>query len=113
MRLELVPRGDIPGYARILAPVGALLASILIGGIIIALMGRSPLTALDVYFIEPLTQGWALQEIAVKATPLLLIAIGLSFCFRANIWNIGAEGQFVMGALVGSILPLVTAGTEA
>ncbi len=50
---------------------GALAGAILIGGVIVALMGRSPLAALDVYFIEPLTQGWALQEIAVKATPLL------------------------------------------
>lgn len=113
MRLELVPRGDIPAIARALAPLAAVVAAILIGGIIIALMGRSPVEALDVYFVQPLTQGWALQELVIKATPLLLIAIGLSFCFRANLWNIGAEGQFIVGALAGSILPLVTHGTEA
>ena len=58
-------------YARVLAPVAAVLAAVLIGGVIIALMGRSPAAAFEVYFVEPLTQGWALQEIAVKATPLL------------------------------------------
>ena len=47
-----------------------------------------------VYFIEPLTDGYSLQEIAVKATPLVMIAIGLSLCYLANAWNIGAEGQF-------------------
>jgi ABC-type uncharacterized transport system permease subunit len=68
------------------------LAAILIGGIVIAAMGRSPAQAFVVFFLEPLTQSWSLQEIALKATPLVIIAIGLSFCFRANLWNIGAEG---------------------
>jgi general nucleoside transport system permease protein len=113
MRLELVPRGDVPAVARALAPLGAVLGSILIGGVIIALMGRSPSEAFDVYFVQPLTEGWALQELAIKATPLLLIAVGLSFCFRANLWNIGAEGQFIVGALAGSIVPLLTNGSDA
>jgi ABC-type uncharacterized transport system permease subunit len=113
MRLELVPRPDVPGYARVLAPVAAVIVAILIGGIIVALMGRSPAQALDVYFIQPLTEGWSQEAIAVKATPLLIIAVGLSFCFRAGLWNIGAEGQFIIGALVGSMVPLATHGTEA
>jgi general nucleoside transport system permease protein len=45
-----------------------------------------------VYFVEPLTDSFTLQEIAVKATPLVMIAVGLSLCYIANIWNIGAEG---------------------
>jgi ABC-type uncharacterized transport system permease subunit len=113
MRLELVPRGDVSPFAKWIAPVGAYLAAMLIGGIIIAAMGRSPLEAFDVFFVQPLSESWSLQEIALKATPLTIIAIGLSFCFRANLWNIGAEGQYIMGALAGSILPLVTHGTEA
>ncbi|HSP25361.1 MAG TPA: ABC transporter permease, partial [Saliniramus sp.] len=52
-------------------------------------------------------------EMVLKATPLILIAIGLSFCFRANLWNIGAEGPFVMGAVFGSWLALATHGTDA
>lgn len=113
MRLELVPRGDVSAVARALAPLAAVLAAILVGGVIIALMGRSPAEAFDVYFVQPLTEGWALQELAIKATPLLLIAVGLSFCFRANLWNIGAEGQFIVGALAGSIVPLLTSGTDS
>jgi simple sugar transport system permease protein len=62
---------------------------------------------------DPLRDPWALQELAVKATPLALIAIGLSYCFRANLWNIGAEGQFVMGAVLGSWLALRAHGTDA
>ncbi len=60
-----------------------------------ALLGKNPLSALYVYFLEPLTDAYSLQEIVVKATPLVLIAVGLSLCYLANVWNIGAEGQFL------------------
>ncbi len=71
------------------------------------------MAAFKVYVSDPLQDPWALQELLVKATPLLLIAIGLSYCFRANLWNIGAEGQYVIGAVFGSWLALTTHGTEA
>ena len=113
MRLELVPRPHISPVARALAPVAAFLTAFLIAGFVIWLMGRSPLAAFEVYVTQPLSDPWALQELLVKATPLALIAIGLSYCFRANLWNIGAEGQFVMGAIFGSWLALKTHGTDA
>jgi simple sugar transport system permease protein len=113
MRLELVPRPHISLVARALAPVAAFLTAFLIAGFVIWLMGRSPLAAFEVYVTQPLSDPWALQELLVKATPLALIAIGLSYCFRANLWNIGAEGQFVMGAIFGSWLALKTHGTDA
>jgi simple sugar transport system permease protein len=76
-------------------------------------MGKNPITALYVYFIEPLTDPFSLAEIAVKATPLVMIAVGLSLCYIANIWNIGAEGQFLVGAIAGSWLAVRTNGTDA
>jgi ABC-type uncharacterized transport system permease subunit len=69
------------------------------------ILGQSPQAAFDVYVLGPLDDSWAIQEIAIKMVPLVLIATGLSFCFRANLWNIGAEGQFTFGAIIGSILP--------
>src|ERR1700751_805727 len=72
-----------------------------------------PFSALFVYFIDPLTDSYSLQEIAVKATPLVMIAIGLSLCYLANAWNIGAEGQFLIGAVAGSWLAVKTQGTDA
>ena len=106
MRLELVPRRDVTPLQRALAPIWALLAALIIGGIVVSFLGRSPIAAFRVYFIEPLTDPWAIQELAVKATPLIIIATGLVYCFRANLWNIGAEGQLIMGAVFGSIVPL-------
>ena len=113
MRLELVPRAGVSGLARALAPLGAFLFAFLVAGGVIWLLGRSPAAALQVYILDPLSDPWSLQELVVKATPLALIAIGLSYCFRANLWNIGAEGQFVIGAVLGGWLALRTHGTEA
>src|ERR671916_2401873 len=113
MRFELTPRTTVSPFARALAPVAAFITAFLIAGFVIWLMGRSPVAAFNVYVAGPLSDPWALQELLVKATPLALIAIGMSYCFRANLWNIGAEGQFVMGAIFGGWLALATHGTEA
>lgn len=91
----------------------AFAAAFLAAGVIVWLMGRSPVAAFRVYVTGPLSDPWALQELIVKATPLALIAIGLAYCFRANLWNIGAEGQFVVGAVFGGWLALKTNGTGA
>ncbi|MFM2328924.1 MAG: hypothetical protein RLZZ494_1027, partial [Pseudomonadota bacterium] len=60
-----------------------------------------PVKGLQVFFVEPLKSAYALSELSIKAVPLILIALGLAVCFRSNVWNIGAEGQFVLGALAG------------
>ncbi|MCG7394086.1 ABC transporter permease [Microvirga sp. ACRRW] len=113
MRFELTPRTSVSPVARALAPVVAFITAFLIAGFVIWLMGRSPIAAFEVYVLHPLSDPWSLQELLVKATPLALIAIGLSYCFRASLWNIGAEGQYVMGAIFGSWLALKTHGTDA
>jgi general nucleoside transport system permease protein len=110
MRIDLEARAQRSTLREILAPVGAMVVAIIIGGIVVALMGISPLAAFNVYFVEPLSQSYSLQAIAVKATPLVLIAVGLTFCYRANLWNIGAEGQFIAGGALGGWLGLLTNG---
>ena len=108
MRIDLETRQGKSLALEIGAPIAALAAATVFGGLVIWLMGKSPALAFEVYFITPLLEGWSLQELAVKACPLVLIAIGLSFCFRANLWNIGAEGQFIMGGLLGGWLAIIT-----
>jgi simple sugar transport system permease protein len=80
---------------------------VLIGVALFALLGKDPLRGLEVFFWEPLKSRYALGELMVKATPLLLIALGLAVCFRSNVWNIGAEGQFVMGAIAAGGVALM------
>ena len=108
MRIDLEPRATRPLALEIGAPILALAGAILIGGLVVFLLGKSPVLAFEVYFINPLLEGWSLQELAVKACPLVMIAVGLSFCYRANLWNIGAEGQFIMGGLLGGWLAIAT-----
>ena len=89
------------------SPVLALLITVLIGVCLFAALGKDPVRALQAFFWEPIKSGYALSELAVKATPLLLIALGLAVCFRSNVWNIGAEGQFVIGAVAGAGVALL------
>jgi general nucleoside transport system permease protein len=89
------------------SPLLALAITIAIGVIIFAMMGKEPVRALSMFFWEPIKSAYALSELAVKATPLTLIALGLAVCFRSNVWNIGAEGQFVIGGLAGGGVALL------
>jgi simple sugar transport system permease protein len=77
------------------------------GAILFALMGKDPFAALHAFFIEPLLDIWSIHELLVKAAPLIMIAVGLSVCYLSNNWNIGAEGQLTMGAIAGSMMPIV------
>jgi simple sugar transport system permease protein len=89
-----------------LSPVFAVLLTVVCGVILFLALGKNPLTGLAVFFIEPVKdlQGWA--EVGVKVAPLLLIAVGLAICFRSNVFNIGAEGQLVIGAMTGGAVGL-------
>ena len=113
MRLVLEKRSERSNAIAIVSPLIAIALTIVTMSILFALLGKNPLQALSVYFIDPLTDGYSLQEIAVKATPLVMIAIGLSLCYLANAWNIGAEGQFLIGAVAGSWIAVKTQGSDA
>jgi general nucleoside transport system permease protein len=110
LRLEL--RAEASTTWRWASPLLALGITVLLGGLLFAALGKDPVQGLSMFFWEPLKSGYALGELMVKATPLLLIALGLSVCFRANVWNIGAEGQFIMGAVfAGGVALLADAHT--
>ena len=112
MQLVLERRPERSAVIAVASPLIAVLLTIVTFAILFAIIGKSPIEALYVYFIEPLTDDFTLQEIVVKATPLVMIAVGLSLCYIANIWNIGAEGQFIVGAVCGSWLAVRTNGTD-
>jgi simple sugar transport system permease protein len=97
--LRLEPRAQASVFWRFASPVLALFITVVIGVLLFTALGKDPVKGLGVFFWEPIKSVYALSELLVKATPLLLIALGLAVCFRSNIWNIGAEGQFVMGAI--------------
>ncbi len=103
----MLERRATPSTAmQVLPPVLAILATMIIGGILFAFLGKDPVQAIRIIFVDPLFDSYSRTEILVKASPLVLIAIGLSFGFRAGIWNIGAEGQFIVGAIAGGAVGL-------
>ena len=97
--LKFEARPEASRLMSIASPLLALAITVVIGTCLFMLLGKDPLKGLYVFFIEPVKSMYALSELAMKATPLLLIALGLAVCFRSNVWNIGAEGQFVIGAV--------------
>lgn len=100
--IRLVPRPQPSKAMSFASPLIALAITVLVGIVLFSVLGKDPLKALQVFFIEPIKNGYALSELSVKAVPLVLIALGLSVCYRSNVWNIGAEGQFVLGAIFAS-----------
>jgi simple sugar transport system permease protein len=96
-KLELRPQAS-PVWS-IASPLLALVITVVLGSLLFLALGKDPVRGLQMFFWEPVKSAYALGELMVKATPLLLIALGLAVCFRSNVWNIGAEGQFVLGAI--------------
>jgi general nucleoside transport system permease protein len=113
MRLVLERRAERSVAAAIASPLIASALTLLTMAVLFTALGKNPAAALAAYFVEPLTDSYSLVELAVKAAPLVMIAVGLSLCYRANVWNIGAEGQFIAGAVCGSWLAVTTQGTGA
>jgi len=106
MRLRL-ERRDVPSDAmRLLSPVIAVGIATIGAAILFAALGRDPLACLRTLFLAPLDSVAGITELALKATPLLLCALGIAVGVRANVWNIGAEGQFTIGAIAGGAVAL-------
>lgn len=96
------------------SPILALFITVVIALLLFVLLGKDPMQGLLVFFWEPIKSGYAIGELLLKATPLLLIGLGLALCFRSNVWNIGAEGQYIIGAVAaGSVALLADANSSA
>ena len=99
-----------------LTPVVAVIATMLPGGMLFAVLGKDPVAAIRTIFWDPLFGEFSFYyrgQLLVKAGPLILIATGLALGFRAGIWNIGAEGQYIMGAILGAAIGLALYPMEA
>lgn len=113
LRLEPRPAAS-PAWA-VATPVLAVVATILAGGVLFAVMGFDPVAAIRTIFWDPLfgaASGYSRPQLLVKAGPLILIACGLAVGFRAGIWNIGAEGQFIIGGICGAAVALAAYPAE-
>jgi simple sugar transport system permease protein len=104
---KLEPRLQPSNFWVFGSPVLALLMTVVVGIILFLALGKDPLRGLEMFFWQPIRSSYALGELMVKATPLLVIALGLAVCFRSNIMNIGAEGQYIIGAIFAAGVALM------
>lgn len=112
MRLRLEPRTETARWLLFATPLLAAVLTLVCGVILFAAIGYDPAAALESFFIKPIDSLYGLTELALKATPLLLCALGLAVGFRGNVWNIGAEGQLTIGAICAGGLALAFHGNE-
>ena len=105
--IKIERRSETSNSIYFLTPVFAIFLTLMAGAIIFYALGFKPFEALKYFFIIPISDLYGLSELLIKATPLCLIAIGLSFCFKSNNWNIGAEGQLTFGGIVGGGVALL------
>jgi len=110
MRFKLEKRPEPSKLMVVVTPVAAVLVTMALGVIIFDAIGVDGFRAVKDIFLTPLLASYKWQDVAVKAAPLIIIALGLSIGNRANVWNIGAEGQYVAGALAGAGVGLLTVG---
>ncbi|NOX35521.1 MAG: ABC transporter permease [Deltaproteobacteria bacterium] len=98
---KIEPRPVPSRQMKYFSPLIAALLMLVSGLLIFTLLGKNPVNAFYAFFIEPVNDFYGIGELFIKASPLMLIGIGLAIGFKANIWNIGAEGQLTMGAIFG------------
>jgi simple sugar transport system permease protein len=113
MWLKLEPRVETSNRMRYLSPLIAIVMTMLGGLILFAALGKDPLEGFKVFFFHPVRDLYSISELLLKATPLMLIGIGLAVGFRASVWNIGAEGQYILGAILATGVALHWNGPAA
>jgi ABC-type uncharacterized transport system permease subunit len=108
MRFRLEKRPELSRTMLYLTPLLAVLVTVVLGALIFSLMGFDGLGAVREIFFTPIINPLKWQDLAVKAAPLIIIAVGLAICYSANVWNIGAEGQYIVGGLAATGVALAT-----
>ncbi len=110
--LRLEKRPEASQTMSYVSPLIAVALMLVAGMMLFAALGKNPIEGFRVFFISPISDLYGLSELLLKATPLMLCAIGLAIGFRANVWNIGAEGQLIVGAIAASAVALYFYGSE-
>ena len=106
IRIQLELRAEPLRFMRLGAPMLALVLTVIVSAPFLLALGLNPISTLRIFFVEPLSSPNGISEWLLKASPLILIALGLTVGFRASVWNIGAEGMYTIGAICAAWLAL-------
>ncbi len=93
---------------QIATPIGAVVLTMIIGAILFDALGFDGQRTIKEFFFTPILASYKWQDVATKAAPLIIIALGLSLGNTAKVWNIGAEGQYIVGAIAGAGVAYLT-----
>ncbi|MFT5220189.1 MAG: ABC-type uncharacterized transport system permease subunit [Planctomycetota bacterium] len=104
--IRLEPRAEASLAMSYASPLIAIVLMLIGGLVLFTLLGKDPVEGFIIFFINPVRDLYGFSELLLKATPLMLCAIGLAVGFRANVWNIGAEGQLIAGSIGASAVAL-------
>jgi simple sugar transport system permease protein len=107
---RLVKRKPLPGWAKILIPIAAIIVTLILSAIPILIAGGHLWKSYYYLFYGALGTRFNFLETFVKASPLLMTGLAVAFAFRAKFWNIGAEGQLLAGALTATALGVSLGG---
>ncbi len=110
---RLEPRAEPSQLMAYASPLLAVALTLLGGMLIFSALGKDPVQGFRIFFLNPVRDLYGVSELLLKATPLMLCAIGLAIGFRAHVWNIGAEGQFMLGAVAATGVALHFDGSES
>ncbi|MFZ1892126.1 MAG: ABC transporter permease [Formosimonas sp.] len=99
---QLIPRAEPSRRIQLLVPIVVTAATLLAGLLVFMALGVDAGSAFHAYFIAPLSSLYSISELLLKALPLCLVGLGLGIAYRANVWNIGAEGQLIMGGVAAT-----------
>ncbi len=110
--IRLERRAEVSKLMSYASPLIAIVLMLIGGLLLFTFLDKNPLEGFIVFFINPISDLYGISELLLKATPLMLCAVGLAVGFRANIWNIGAEGQLIAGAIAASAVALYFHETE-
>ena len=111
--LELEARAEPSRLMSFLSPLLAVVLMLAGGVLVFSVLGKDPVEGFRIFFLNPVKDLYGVSELLLKATPLMLCAVGLAIGFRANVWNIGAEGQFMLGAVAATGVALYFEGSES
>ncbi|RZN36143.1 ABC transporter permease [Bradyrhizobium sp. Leo121] len=111
--LKLERRATPSSIMSVASPLLAAVGMLITGFVLFKVLGKDPVEAFYLFFVKPVSTTYGIGELLLKTTPLLLCGLGLALGFRANVWNIGAEGQLTMGAIAGGGVALWFGDSES
>mgnify|MGYP000377262660 CR=1 FL=1 len=102
VELDLRARESVPTWLGYATPVFTVLAALIVSGVALLILDVSPIAAYGTMFVDTLSSEFGIRETVVKSVPLILTGLAVYVPLRAGLWNIGAEGQLLLGALAGT-----------